>query len=403
MNARERFLEVCDFNPNVRTLKWEFGYWGETLKKWYAHGLPQHAYPVLPTEITTPASSLYVPAWTSRGDGVLPNGIAVFGGAAYWPTQGFPIDQDVRRHFGMDPTQRLIDVNLLFDPLFEIEILEETNRALRYCDIDGVKRVFLKEEATIPTGFEWPVTGWESWNRLKAERINLKDLSGRFPKNWPQLVAEYRNRDYPLAIGGYPTGFFGVLAHLLGYENLFIWYYEQPDLIHDILATFTELWIAVFAEVLDQVEVDDWQIWEDMSDKNGSMISLGMVREFMLPHMRRIADFVKAPRRAADSSRYRRRLQPAHPAVRRSRRHGHVALRTHGTDRSAQDPPRVSAIGYVGRDSEVGDQRRPPGDRRGARADGRNAPPRRLHPAHRPLRPAGCFAGGFHVLPPPVE
>ena len=33
MNARERFLEVCDFNPNVRPLKWEFGYWGETIKK----------------------------------------------------------------------------------------------------------------------------------------------------------------------------------------------------------------------------------------------------------------------------------------------------------------------------------------------------------------------------------
>lgn len=294
MDARQRYLEVCNFNHQVRTLKWEFGYWGETLENWYAQGLPKKDYPVPPTEITTPASSLYVPAWNCGRGGRLPNGIAVFGGAAYWPTQGFPLDQDVRRHFSFDPTHRLVDVNLLFDPMFEIEIIEDTNRFLRYRDIDGAKRIFLKQEATIPTGFEWPITGWDAWNRLKAERINLKNISGRFPKNWPELVAEYRNRDYPLAIGGYPTGFFGVLAHLLGYENLFVWYHQQPKLIHDIMATFTEVWLAVFEEILNQIEVDDWQIWEDMSDKNGSMISLPMVREFMLPYMKRIADFVKA-------------------------------------------------------------------------------------------------------------
>ena len=80
MNARERFLEVCNFNPNIPALKWEFGYWGETIKNWYAQGLPRRRYPPLPAEITTPASSLYIPAWTCRGDGVLPNGIAVIGG-----------------------------------------------------------------------------------------------------------------------------------------------------------------------------------------------------------------------------------------------------------------------------------------------------------------------------------
>ena len=294
MNARERFLEVCNFSASAGALKWEFGYWGETVKNWYAEGLPQRRYPALPTEITTPASSLYIPAWTCRHDGVLPNGIAVMAGALYWPTQGFPVDTDVRDHFGMDQQHRLVDVNLLFDPMFEVEIIAESERFLKYGDIDGVKRIFLKEEATIPTAYEWPVTGWESWNRLKEERLNVKNIAGRFPENWPRLVEEYRNRDYPLAIGGYPQGFFGTLVHLLGYENAFVWYHEEPELIHDILKTFTEIWMAVFDEVLSQVEIDDWEIWEDMSDKKGSMISPKMVREFLLPYMSRVADFVKA-------------------------------------------------------------------------------------------------------------
>ena len=95
-------------------------------------------------------------------------------------------------------------------------------------------------------------------------------------------------------MGGYPQGFFGTLVHLLGYENVFVWYHDEPALIHDILKTFTEIWIAVFAEVLSQVEIDVWEIWEDMSDKTGSMISPRMVREFLLPYISRVAAFLKA-------------------------------------------------------------------------------------------------------------
>ena len=74
--------------------------------------------------------------------------------------------------------------------------------------------------------------------------------------NWGELVKQYKNREYPLALGGYPHGFFGTLSHLIGYENLFMWYACEPELVHDILKTFTNLWITVYEEVLKQVEVD---------------------------------------------------------------------------------------------------------------------------------------------------
>jgi uroporphyrinogen decarboxylase len=160
--------------------------------------------------------------------------------------------------------------------------------------VDGVKRVFLKEEATIPTSLEWPIKDWASWEKLKAERLNPDKLLDRFPENWPELVKEYKSRDYPLAIGGYPHGFFGTLAHLIGYENLFIWYCMKPDLIHDILETFTSIWLAVFEKVISEVEIDHWQIWEDISFGKGSMIPLEMVQEFMSPYIKRIADFIKS-------------------------------------------------------------------------------------------------------------
>ena len=294
MNARERFLSVMDFDPSVRSLKWEFGYWGKALNNWYEQGLPKINYPVVDQRITTPTSSLYNTAWTCEGTERLPDGIAVMAGGLYWPTQGFPLDRDVREHFQMDPTQRLVDVNLHFCPMFDVKILGEDEDRFTYIDIDGVERVFMKEEGTIPTSLEWPIHDRNSWEKLKSERLRMDNISERFPENWTGLTEEYRNRDYPLAVGGYPHGFFGTLAHLIGYEKLFIWYCMEPDLVHDILETFTNIWLAVFEEVLAEVEIDHWQIWEDISFGKGSMIPLDMVREFMVPYIRRIADFLKS-------------------------------------------------------------------------------------------------------------
>ena len=293
MNLRERFHEVMNFNTSVHSLKWEFGYWGETINNWYKEGLPMKNYPVLNPAISTPTSSLYSRAWTCEGTDRLPKGIAVTAGGLYWPTQGFPLDSDVRQHFGMDYTQRLVDVNMHFCPMFDIEILEEDEKQLTYIDMDGVKRVFLKDEATIPTSLLWPIKDKKSWEKLKEERLNLKNIKERFPANWDELVKEYKNRDYPLALGGYPQGFFGTAAHLIGYERLFLWYCLEPELMHDIMNTFTNIWLAVFEEVLSQVEIDHWHIWEDISFGKGSMISVDMVKEFMCPYIKKIADFLK--------------------------------------------------------------------------------------------------------------
>ncbi len=293
MNTRERFLRVLDFEPGVHSLKWEFGYWGESVDKWYAAGLPKRRYPELNMPTTTPTASLYKPAWLSLG-GRMPKGVAVMAGGLYWPTQGFPLDHDVRQYFGMDESQRLVDVNLLFDPMFEVQVVNEDDKVFDYIDVDGVQRRFMKEEGTIPFSMKWPITDRKSWEKLKDERLNLKNISTRFPSDWEAKEREYNHRNYPLAVGGYPHGFFGTLSHLMGYENLFLSYCDENKLVHDILNTLTELWIAVYSEVLARTSIDHWQIWEDVSYGRGPMISLAMVREYMLPYMKRIGDFLKA-------------------------------------------------------------------------------------------------------------
>ena len=64
MNSRDRFLEVMHFNTDVRSLKWEFGFWGENVNQWYEEGLPKKIGTNIPTNITTVAASFYTTAWT---------------------------------------------------------------------------------------------------------------------------------------------------------------------------------------------------------------------------------------------------------------------------------------------------------------------------------------------------
>ncbi len=296
MNSKERFHEVMNFNKDVNSLKWEFGLWGETVNNWYEQGLPEKHYPKINAEISTSQSSLYSFAWSDKCQGRkrLPNGIAVMAGGLYWPTQGFPLDHDVSEYFGFDKTQTIVDVNLLFEPMFEPKVIEEDEEQMRYIDIDGVERIYMKEEATIPTSMVWPIKDEESWQKLKSERLRLDNIEDRFPDNWGKLKEDYKNRDYPLALGGYPAGFFGTLSHVIGYVNTFMWYASKPELMHDILNTFTDLWITVYEKVLSEIDVDHWQIWEDISCGKGPMISPEMVKEFMSPYIRRVADFLKS-------------------------------------------------------------------------------------------------------------
>ena len=97
MNSRERFLETMRFKKGARPPKWEYAYWGATIKRWYREGLPEQCYPAIPTRISTTAASLYTTAWTLAWQRqrslfekiygerecrlTLPDGIAVWGRA----------------------------------------------------------------------------------------------------------------------------------------------------------------------------------------------------------------------------------------------------------------------------------------------------------------------------------
>ena len=268
MNTRERFLALMNFQEPDRNFVWEFGYWAGTVRRWYREGLPQ--IKGLPDEI--------------------PEGSGLFAECAGVPLRRYTT-YDVHDYFKMDPYLVRIPLNIGAYPPFEEKIIEDHGDWYIWQDWDGAIRKDIKDRTTLPTLVGGPVNNREDWERYKAERLR-PSLQGRLPDNWPQLVAEYQKRDYPLGLGQM-HGFFGTPRYLMGVENLLMKYYDDPEMMKDMNNYLADFWIALFDGVLKEVDVDAVFIWEDMCYKGGPLISPEMFREFILPGYRKLTSFLR--------------------------------------------------------------------------------------------------------------
>jgi uroporphyrinogen decarboxylase len=267
MNARERYLALMNFEEIDRTFLWEFGYWDETIRRWYNEGLPM-----------------------VKGIPEHPVGGGIYGECAGVPLE-MTADEDVHNYFHFDPAIVRVPLHIGAYPRFERKVLEDHGEWFLRQTAEGAVVKSLKKGGPAFSYVSFPVNNREDWERYKTERLQ-PNLEGRLPNNWAQLVEEYKNRDYPLALGQV-TGFFGTPRWLMGVEGQLIKYRDDPDLMKDVNNYLADFWIVLFDSVLKQVEVDAVFLWEDMCYKKGPMISPAMFREFILPGYKKLTRFLR--------------------------------------------------------------------------------------------------------------
>jgi len=192
---------------------------------------------------------------------------------------------------GLDPGIKKLPVNYWIYPPFEKQILEEDEENVIYTDDFGIKKKERKDGQSIPTFLDWPVKQMKDLEKIK-ERFDPED-EGRFPAYWPDLLSEYAKRDYILAIGGLPFGFFGAPRYLMGLEHLCVAYYNNPILIQEMVSFLADFWINLWAKILEDVRVDFVLLWEDMCYKNGPLISPEHFRRFMLPGYKKLTSLFR--------------------------------------------------------------------------------------------------------------
>jgi len=208
-----------------------------------------------------------------------------------WRGEGF-VGDDWRAAFGFDAGFMMLPVNLGFCPRFERIVLAEDDETRTVRDALGITFVEKKGHATIPRFLDNPIKTRGDWETIKRERLN-PHAPERFPANWNQAIRAMKERDAAVQIGGYPFGLFGTLRDFMGVERLLLAFYDEPELIHEMMDFLTDFWLAIYERALKDIQIDHIHIWEDMSGKQGPLISPAMFRQFMTPNYERIVAFAK--------------------------------------------------------------------------------------------------------------
>lgn len=184
-------------------------------------------------------------------------------------------------------------VNLDLSCVNSWQILTEDANACTARRADGMVKLFLKGRDYHHQTIEYPVKTRRDWERIKAEFLDPADPA-RFPRNWPETAAAYRQRDFPVQLTH--RGVYGFPRTLLGDQALAYAFYDDPGLVHDIMDTYTDFAIRVWEKMVRDTDFDLVECWEDMASKQGSIVSPAMFREFMKPNYEKIRDFCKAHR-----------------------------------------------------------------------------------------------------------
>jgi uroporphyrinogen decarboxylase len=274
MNSREKFLSVVNFKKEAEVPNWEFGYWYDVIQRWYDEGLPR----------VNPPTQIEFSQWI-HGDA--DPGLDVFSDSPNY------YGSDISDFFGFDKRVHAAPLYAPPLPFFEKEVYEEDEENIIYRREEDGKVVKTRKDGTsMPLFLEFPVKNRRDFKKIK-DKFD-PDHKGRIPDNFNQLIEDYRDRDYVLQIGGTLfSGFFSILREMMGLENTVLCFYDDPRLIVEMMEFFTDYYIRLNTKVASKVEVDYFYIWEDMSYKNGPLISPDHFRQFILPYYKKFTSAMR--------------------------------------------------------------------------------------------------------------
>ena len=208
-----------------------------------------------------------------------------------WHKEGLPEDVHRSQYFGFERTEA-VPVNIDPLPRSEQKILEQTAEWRIVIDSIGRKRREIIDggETYMPQWLEFPIKDRRSWQEFK------KKLNPSSPTRYPEYFEDWKrcikNRDYPLLIN--LGGFYSRIRGWVGMENLAYMFYDDPNLVHEIMEYIEYFIIEILRRFVEEVDLDVVHFWEDMAFKTQPLISPKMFREFMLPHYQKVTDFVRS-------------------------------------------------------------------------------------------------------------
>ena len=211
---------------------------------------------------------------------------------ARWQADSGIRDLVPETYFGYDPSFTLPELESGIWPPLPTQLISEDAEFVIVRDGRGITSRGRRDGLSMPEWLDYPVKTPDDWQRLKEERLQITE-PGRVRQNWDEFRRRLHTTGEAVQVGVYPWGMFGSARDLLGVERLLESFYDAPEMVYDIMEHLTSLWLSLWERVAAEVQIDHIHIWEDMSGKQGSLISPSMVRQFMMPQYDRIVAFAR--------------------------------------------------------------------------------------------------------------
>lgn len=165
-------------------------------------------------------------------------------------------------------------------------VLEDGDEFLVTRDELGRTMKLPKGLATVALPLDHPVRTMDDW---LAIRPWYEFQEARLGRDWQGQAAAHLAAGRVL-IAGMPGGF-DEPRQLMGEEGVCVAYYEQPELLHDMLRAMGDTAVRVLEAVAAAGgRIDVLFVHEDMAGKSGPLAGPSQVAEFIAPYYRRVWD-----------------------------------------------------------------------------------------------------------------
>ena len=251
----QRFLDCMEYRPSDRRPNHELGAWPQTRERWQREA---------------------------------PQAVEGFSWRWFWSEDA--IDLDPREY---------VQVNYGFLPPYERQVLDATPEYEIFRDERGrIRKALL--EGTVNGGrlsmdqyISFPVQDPDDFAGIKRRLVAA--IPERYPQDLGEQVERWISRDYPLVLGENcaANGFYWRAREFMGTEALSFAWYDYPDLMHEMMEFFANLFIETSRPVLDEIAPEYFVFNEDMSMKTGPLLSPTTFKTFIQPHLWRVIDFMK--------------------------------------------------------------------------------------------------------------
>lgn len=207
-----------------------------------------------------------------------------------WEGEGYPRGADPADVFDLD---RMACINDLFEPSFGLpeRVLEETDAYRITVDSYGKTVKSWLHSFHPPAMLEPAIRTRDDWERVKPLLSTSPD---RF--NNPAAEAQYRAaREAGLFTAITPAEPMWFVIHLtMGFEHGLMTMASDPDLVADMVGTYSNYLLAMFEKTLERGYTFDaiW-FWSDLCYRTGMLFSPATARRLVMPHWKRFGEFAR--------------------------------------------------------------------------------------------------------------